>query len=158
MKWLFLPCLSLLLFGVGSIFLKRGLSRESADMFFPIYVASLFMVSLAITIPRIRDGGIGRITMPLALYAIALGVCVGSALLCQLKAMEIYPSQATMIILITSLFPIVTIMYDLIVGDYPTPKQWIGIVLCLIGLVFIGYPKNEAAISEKKAVPVSTPP
>ena len=88
MKWLILPCLSLLLFGAGSIFLKRGLSREGTDMFFPIYVASLFIVSLAITIPRIQDGGIGRITPPLALYAAALGISVGFALLCQFKAME----------------------------------------------------------------------
>lgn len=156
MKWLILPCLSLLLFGVGSIFLKRGLARDGVEMFFPIYVASLFVVSLAITIPRIQEGGIARITMPLALYAAALGIAVGLALLCQLKAMEMYPSQGTMIILITSLFPVVTIVYDLVIGDSPSTKQWVGIAFCLIGLVFIGYPKET---EPAKPVRIShTPP
>jgi drug/metabolite transporter (DMT)-like permease len=158
MKWLILPCVSMFLFGIGSIFLKRGLAREVPEMLFPIYIVTLLLVSIFYTVPKMQQSTLDKISAPLVLYSAGMGLCVGLALICQFKAMERYPAHATMIILIISLFPVVTILYDLVIGHPPTPKQWIGIGFCLVGLIFIGYPKNEASALEKKTVLVSTPP
>jgi drug/metabolite transporter (DMT)-like permease len=156
MKWLILPCVSMLLFGIGSIFLKRGLAREASEMLFPIYIVTLLFISLFHTVPKMQQGLLDKVSPPLIAYSIAMGLCVGLALICQFKAMDKYPAQGTMIILIISLFPVVTIVYDLCIGHPPTSKQWIGIMFCFVGLIFIGYPKKEAV--EVKNIEASVSP
>lgn len=144
--WLAYVSIAIVLWGVCGLFMKLGTNRISAPSMV-IWVAFGFLVMVPFLWTRNTIFGLDAKTITIGLMG---GVANG------LGNWEIFASlekgaKASVAIPLTALYPLFTIILATgLLHERPTPLQWVGIALALVGGAMLSYePETSAAVQEK---------
>ncbi len=144
--WLVYVSIAIVLWGVCGLFMKLGTNRISAPSMV-IWVAVGFLVMVPFLWTRNSIFGLDAKTIAIGLMG---GVANG------LGNWEIFASlekgaKASVAIPLTALYPLFTIILATgLLHERPTPLQWVGIALALVGGAMLSYePETSAAVQEK---------
>lgn len=148
MNWLGYVCIAIVLWGVTGLVMKLGTNRISArSMVVWVAVGFLVMVPFMWTRPTISTLSAGTIVIGL-LGGVANGLGNWAIFACLEKG-----AKASVAIPLTALYPLFTIILATgFLHERPTPLQWMGILLALVGGAMLSYePDNAAAAQEQSS-------
>lgn len=146
MNWIGYVCIAIVLWGVCGLFMKLGTNRISAPSMV-IWVAVGFLVMVPFMWSRPTISTLDARTITIGLLG---GVTNGLGNLGVFASLK-KGGKASVVIPLTALYPLFTIILATsFLHERPTPLQWVGIALALVGGVMLSYePDNSAAVREE---------
>lgn len=143
MDWKFASFGALLLWGTYGIFgAKAGeVHGEKVNMAFEAFAMVLVSLFVLFAIKN-ATADFSKITLQSSIFALIMGLMSAGGMFLQLYALRVAPDQVGLIILISGMFPMITVITTYFMGQHFTAQQWIGICFAVFGLILINLPKN----------------
>jgi drug/metabolite transporter (DMT)-like permease len=142
MNWQTLSILGFFLFGIASILGPKSAQAHGGTMTFLFYSTALFVTGIVGSVTKLKIDDFSRLTPSIGFASIA-GAAAGIAVIAQMHAIFKFPEQTLWIIVISSLYPVITVLFFIISGVRPSLPQTLGILCGIACIVLINWPTKH---------------
>ena len=139
MDWRSTSVVTLLLWGVYGIFASKAGEIHGAKVSF-VFEAAAFVI-LAVVVAGSSFGEFAKVTRLSFMFASLMGLFSVTGFYFLLRALQFAPDHLSVIIVITGLYPVITVVANHLLGAHLAPHQWAGVAFGLISVVLVNWPR-----------------
>ncbi|MCC7004508.1 EamA family transporter [Candidatus Nomurabacteria bacterium] len=139
MNWQTFSIISCVLWGISSIFGSQAAKIQPGTATLFLYNGGMFVTALTITLLNWKGVHFVKSAIPMAILA---GACSAIAVLFQILAFNKWPDKLALIVIIGSLYPVITVAFSLFIGQKFTATQWFAMMLALTAIVLVSLPQK----------------
>lgn len=139
MDWKTASLATLLLWGVYGIFAAKAGEIHGAKVSL-VFEAAAFVVLAAL----VAGGSLGeltRVTRQSFMFASLMGLFSATGFYFLLYALRLAPENLSAIIVVTGLYPVITVTVSHFSGSHLAPHQWAGVGFGIIAVVLMNWPR-----------------
>lgn len=139
MDWKTASLATLLLWGVYGIFAAKAGEIHGAKVSL-VFEAAAFVV-LAAFVAGSSFGEFAKVTRQSFVFASLMGLFSAAGFYFLLYALGLAPENLSAIIVITGLYPVITVVINHFLGSHLAPHQWVGVGFGILAVVLVNWPR-----------------
>lgn len=139
MNWQTASLVTLLLWGVYGIFAAKAGEIHGAKVSL-VFEAAAFVI-LAVVVAGGSLGEFAKVTRQSFAFASLMGLLSAAGFYFLLYAIGLAPQNLSVIIVITGLYPVLTVVINHFLGSHLTPHQWVGVGFGILAVVLVNWPR-----------------
>jgi drug/metabolite transporter (DMT)-like permease len=139
MDWKTASLITLFLWGVYGIFAAKAGEIHGAKVSL-VFEAAAF-VALAAMVAHGSLGEFAKVTRQSFMFASLMGLFSAAGFYFLLRALQMSPDNLSVIIVMTGLYPVITVMINHFLGSHLSPHQWVGVAFGIVSVILVNWPR-----------------